>query len=181
MKNQRNNNKSEIMKKGILLTLTCLMFTMMVEAQSKFGHINKQDLLMKMPAVTEAKKKLEVFGKQLEDQQNELKKELETKYTAYMTMREDPKVNKTIITTKEDELKGLQERLQKFQQTANEDFQKEQETQMKPIIDKVDVAIKGVATENKYSYIFDTSLGVVIYAAEGDDITALVKKKLGIK
>lgn len=152
----------------------------MANAQAKFGYINKQELISKMPAVAEAKKKLETFGKQLEEQQVELRKEFETKYNAYMALKENPTASKAIITTKEEELKGLQERTQKFQQTANEDFQKEQETLMKPIVDKVDGVIKAIITESKYTFIFDTSLGAPFVGPDADNITPQVKKKLGI-
>jgi len=41
---------------------------------------------------------------------------------------------------------------------------------------------KDVAKENGYTYIFDTSpgIGVVLYADESTDVTALVKAKLGM-
>ncbi len=169
------------MKLFARLGLSALMLLPMgAMAQMKLGHINKQEVISKMPVVAEAKKKLEVFGKQLEDQQNELKKEFETKYNAYLQMRDDAKASKAIVATKEEELKQLQERIQKFQVTANEDFTKQQESLMKPIVEKMDVAIKAVAAEGKYAYIFDTSMGVVVYAQESDDITPQVKKKLGI-
>jgi outer membrane protein len=166
--------------KKYIITLVAGLFLIpaLTFGQTKFGHLAKQELLAKMPATAEAKKKLESFGKQLEEQQTELKKELETKYQAYMTLRESPTANKTILSSKEEEIKSLNERLQKFQVTANEDFQKEQESTMRPIIERVDMAIKEVAKEGKYGYIFDTSLGVVIYAQEGDDISTLVQKKL---
>ena len=37
------------------------------------------------------------------------------------------------------------------------------------------------AKENEYSYILDTSAGVVLYFPETDDILPLVKTKLGIQ
>ena len=45
---------------------------------------------------------------------------------------------------------------------------------------KLEDAIRAVAKENGYSVIFDTSTGSTLYAAEGDDITPLVKKKLNL-
>jgi outer membrane protein len=48
-----------------------------------------------------------------------------------------------------------------------------------PFEEKVRKAIDEVAKENKYSYIFDTQ--ILLYYDGGDDVTPLVKKKLGIK
>ena len=50
---------------------------------------------------------------------------------------------------------------------------------MQPFQDKILKAIEDVAKENGYAYIFDTQ--VLLYSEGGDDVSALVKKKLGIK
>jgi outer membrane protein len=51
---------------------------------------------------------------------------------------------------------------------------------LKPIIDKAKKAIEDVAKENGYTYIFDSSVGVLLYYENSDDIMTLVKKKLGL-
>ena len=42
-------------------------------------------------------------------------------------------------------------------------------------------AINEVAKEQKYTYIFDISLGSIVYGEESRDIMPLVKSKLGIE
>jgi outer membrane protein len=43
-------------------------------------------------------------------------------------------------------------------------------------------AVKDIAKEKGYTYIFDTSPGTsVLYSPDSDDITALLKAKLGIQ
>jgi outer membrane protein len=51
---------------------------------------------------------------------------------------------------------------------------------LKPILTKITDAVKAVAVENKYMMIFDTSSGIMLYADDTEDVTAIVKKKLGI-
>ena len=51
---------------------------------------------------------------------------------------------------------------------------------MKPIMDKITAAIEEVAKENGYTYIFDGSVGFVLYADETTDVSDLVKGKLGL-
>jgi Skp family chaperone for outer membrane proteins len=51
---------------------------------------------------------------------------------------------------------------------------------MQPILDKVNAAIKAVAEEHGYQFIFDAQSGVILYADESADITALVKAKLNM-
>jgi outer membrane protein len=47
-------------------------------------------------------------------------------------------------------------------------------------LDKADKAIKDVAKEKGYDYIFDASNGVLLHAKDGDNILSMVKTKLGI-
>ena len=70
----------------------------------------------------------------------------------------------------EKELEDLGNRIQDFQQTAQESIQKKKEELYGPILKKAEAAIKDIAKEKGYSYIFDTSLGTVLYAQDSDNI-----------
>jgi outer membrane protein len=148
--------------------------------QRKFGHLNTNDLLAKMPKVTEAKAQLEKYTKEFDDQLKELSGEYEKKLAAYQDYIQGKDVSDARKKNMEDELVQLQQRIQKFNQDAKESVDKKQDELLTPIYNEVKEAIKTVAKEGKYSYVFDTSLGAVLYADEADDITALVKKKLGL-
>ena len=78
------------------------------------------------------------------------------------------------------EITDLEKRITEFQKTAQADLQKKEEKLLQPIIDKAKQAIDDVAKENNYTYVLDSSMGVVLYSIESDDILPLVKKKLGI-
>jgi outer membrane protein len=161
------------------IVLFFLIAPLSLFSQAKFGHLNTNDLLSKMPKVIEAKKQLETYGKQYEDQLKDLKAEYEKKLAAYQSSQSTlPEATKK---SKETELLQLQERMQTFNQQANEDIQKKQEELLSPIVNQVKEAIKTIAKDGHYAYIFDTGLGTVLYAQEGDDITSLVKKKLNIQ
>jgi outer membrane protein len=86
-----------------------------------------------------------------------------------------------IKEAKAKEINDLEQRIQDFQDSAQQSLQKKKEEVYTPIIKKAEDAIKGIAKEKGYSYIFDTSVGVVLYAQESDDIMPLVKTKLGLK
>jgi outer membrane protein len=60
-------------------------------------------------------------------------------------------------------------------------MQKKKEELYSPIIKKAEDAINAIAKEKGYSYIFDTSVGAVLFAQESDDVMALVKAKLSLK
>ena len=87
-----------------------------------------------------------------------------------------------IRTSKEQELQELRTRIQRFQETAMNELDKAQQSLMQPITEKAMNAIKEVAKENGYTYIFDLSAGPILYTSESSqDILPLVKKKLGIQ
>ena len=51
---------------------------------------------------------------------------------------------------------------------------------LEPILQKARNAINEVAEEGKYTYIFDKSMGTLLYAEESENIISQVKKKLGL-
>jgi outer membrane protein len=52
---------------------------------------------------------------------------------------------------------------------------------LSPLLEKAQNAINQIAEENNYTYIFDISLGSIVYGQDSMDIMPLVKEKLGIK
>ena len=85
-----------------------------------------------------------------------------------------------IKNNKIKEITDLEKRITEFQQTAEADLQKKEQSLLQPIIDKAKNAINEVAKEGSFTYILDSSVGVVLYSVESDDILPLVKKKLGL-
>lgn len=83
----------------------------------------------------------------------------------------------------EEEAKKLKEQeaeLGKYEQEMQKQLLAKRQETLQPILDKVNNIIKQVATENQFTYIFDSSAGILLYAQESMDVTALVKTKLGI-
>ena len=83
---------------------------------------------------------------------------------------------------KTKELQDLQSRIESTQQSAQEKIQTKKQDLYTPILEKADKAIKDVAKEKNYDYIFDiNSQGGIVFSKEEFDITAVVKAKMGIK
>jgi len=168
------------MKKILLLLAIVLSVTSFAQKVQKFGHINSNELLMMMPENQQAQKALQQHSKELEDQSAAMQAELEQKYNDYLAKKDS--LSPLIQKTKETELQDLNQRIQAFQQTAQKDLQAKQQELLKPIIEKARNAIRDVAKENGYTYVFDTGTGALVYWPEdSDDLLPLVKKKLGIQ
>ena len=78
-----------------------------------------------------------------------------------------------IRSTKEQELLDLRQRIETYQQNAQQKLQEKEKELLQPIIDRAKQAIADVAKENGYTYIFDTSAGTLLYQQESDDIFSL--------
>lgn len=146
----------------------------------KFGHINSQELLSLMPARDSAQLTLENYAQQLEDQLEVMQVEYNNKVQTYLA--EQDNYTDLIKQTKEQELTDLQERIQGFQSTAQQEIQRKEAELIQPIIDKAEAAIKEVAKEMGFTYIFDLARGSILYFSEtSEDILPHVKLKLGIQ
>jgi outer membrane protein len=151
-----------------------------VSAQTqKFGHINSQELMQAMPERDSAEAKLKRYAKQLQEQIETLQVEFNKKYMDFNQKKAT--FTDAIREMKEKELSDLQQRSQEFEQTAQQDYQRQQTELMKPIVDKANASIQKVAKANGFLYVFDISTGAVTYFSDQSiDILPLVKKDLGL-
>ena len=78
------------------------------------------------------------------------------------------------------EVQDLDKKAQQFAQTAKKDLQRQQAQLMQQIQEKVMNAIKTVGNENGFTMIFPEGVPAYV-AADVQDVTALVKTKLGVK
>ena len=168
------------MKKGLLAVMIAAICTLGAQAQNlKFGHIDSQKLLELMPQRDSASKVLAKEYKDMEGILQDMQVEFNKKYQYYMEKQDS--LGALAKKAKEEELQQLQERIQNYQQTAQQDLQKKEAQLMKPIMDKAKKAIEEVSKENGFLYVFDISGGLLLYYSDKSvDITSLVKKKLGI-
>jgi outer membrane protein len=168
------------MKYFIIAAISLLTFTSDAFAQTKmkFGHIDSQALLDAMPERIQADKVLEDFAAQLEKQLMAMSKELETKIQDYQAT--EATMSDIIAETKAQDIQQMQQRIQSFQQNAQQSLVKKEQEVYQPILDKAKAAIEKVSAANGYTYVFDTSSGALLYQPESDDILALVKAELGI-
>jgi outer membrane protein len=154
--------------------------TLFGQTNLKIGHINSQELLQAMPESDSAQAKLEKAAKELQSQLESMQVELNNKYQDYISKKDT--YSDLIRQTKETELNQMNQRIQQFQSTAEQDLQKQRTDIFKPILDKANKAISEVAKENGFTYILDTSSGTVIFHSDTSiDILSLVKQKLGLK
>lgn len=169
----------KILTIAILLVATLMSSNTFAQKQYKFGHVDSNQLLSIMPEREKAKVDLEKYAKQLESTLTAMQSEFERKYQSYVESADS--LSPLIRQTKEGELGEMQQRIQTFQQTAQQDLGQKENELLQPIITKARAAISEVAEEGGYTYVFDMGTGVILHhSADSEDILPLVKAKLGI-
>tara|TARA_B100001250_G_scaffold138972_1_gene119015 strand:- start:16569 stop:17066 length:498 start_codon:yes stop_codon:yes gene_type:complete len=165
------------MKKITFLTLlSCI--TLSSFSQNKFGYIDAQELLMLMPERKTAEAEVQEFAKSLEAQLASMTSELQASYEEYQA-KESTYTN-LVKQDKVAEITGLEQRIQTFQQNAQQSLQTKEQELLEPILSKARKAIEDVANEGGFTYIFDKSQGSILYAKDSENVLSLVKKKLNL-
>lgn len=167
--------------KALLLVCAVLLGNAVFGQSLKFGIINSQEVISKMPERDSAEAKLMKLRNELGSQIESLQVEYNQKLQAYVQGRE--KMVDLVRQNKEKELQDLQQRIQEYAQNAETELSKQQSALLKPIVEKINDAIKAVGKANGFAYIFDTAIPSLAYydAAQAVDVLPLVVKQLGIK
>ena len=166
------------MKKLLILIIAALGVST-VSAQ-KFARVNLQDVVIAMPEFEEAQKNLEAFGKDLQEQMEQIQVEFNNKLADFQ--KNQANMAASIKQMKQQELEQLQQRFGEFQQIAQQDFQKKEAELIEPVQNKAQEAVNKIAKANGYIAVFNTSIPSLAYFDEAQlvDIAPLVKKELGI-
>ncbi len=164
-----------------------IMFTAgQISAQKlKFGHTDSQKLVEVMPELKTAQEALKTEQKKIEQHLAGMNTEYQTKVQEYLENEQLAAASPEKWTAleksdKEAAIKSLEERITKYQSSAEQSLMAKQQELYKPIVDKVQKAIKDVAVEGGFIYIFDVNALLYYSETQSVDVTPLVKKKLGI-
>jgi outer membrane protein len=164
-----------------LFAVLLIYGTTLVHAQ-KFGYIDSDFILGKMPEYTEAKAKLDKMAERWTSEIDERYQVLKKKKDNFM--REEVLLPNEEKEKRREEIEKLETEAMEMQKLRfgvnGEYFQKRQEL-IKPIQDKVYDAMQKIATKDKYTFIFDkANQSNLIYADKKSDISNAVLKELGI-
>lgn len=167
----------KVLFKSAILLAAFILITDVVQAQ-KIGYVNSGLLVSELP-------EMKVLQSELESLQTILKKQGESEVTKFKQKEEEAvkKKQRGEMTPKEEEvvmaeLQKMQESIYAMGADMEKQLSEKQNEGMEPILKKVNDAIKSVADEGGYTYIFDTQAGVILYADETSDLTEVVKAKL---
>jgi outer membrane protein len=168
--------------RACLITIIFLIFGLDFVQAQRFGYIDTDFVLNKMPEYKKAQEEINQLSEAWEKEIQDMSKKIEAMYSAYQAEQvlltdEMKKDRSDAIQKKEAELKEYQKKVFGF---GGLFFLKKQEL-IKPIQDKVWDAVDKVAKQNNLAILFDKSGELVmIYTDPRYDYTDFVLEELGL-
>ena len=166
-----------LLRKKILIIFICLWgFTF---AELKIGYIDSNEIMSSFEEVRQVQVDLEKEQRRLENEMNDLMARLDSLNQDYERQR--LLMSETRRQGKENELRNLEKNIQKFQMEKfgpEGEIYRKQNILLKPVLAKIDVAIKKVGSEQSYDFILDAMSGALLYALDSHNLTEDVLEEL---
>lgn len=163
----------------LMLMMTAGIFSANAQAKTKIGVINIGELLKVMPAYDSVMVAYQAKYDQMQKDLQQLYSEFQTKQAALT--KDQNNLTEMMKSIRAQELDDLQNRIQSFQEGAQEELNKFVEDKQAPILKKIRAAINEVAVENGFTHILNNSQDQVLYFQDTFDVLTLVKAKLNLK
>ena len=147
-------------------------------AQPKFAHVNFNELVMLMPEADAARTQIAAAQKEAQETFQSMYEEYQAKAQQYQ--QKAATWTPAIKESKERELGDIQQRLEEFNQTIQQELQQQQNQLMAPIYQKAQDTLNKIAKDGGYIYVFDQSSMLYLDPAQSTDLTPAARKALGI-
>ena len=167
------------MLKRIQLIIIFISVLNFVFAELKIGYIDSNVIMKSFDEVQQVQVDLEKEQRRLENEMNDLMIRLDSLNQDYDRQRLLMSENRR--QEKENELRNLEKNIQEFQMAKfgpeGAIYQK-QNLLLKPVLKKIDIAIKNVGSEQSYDFILDVMSGALLYALDSHNLTEDVLEEL---
>ena len=164
------------MKKIIILMLS---LPIMLFGEMKLGYIDSNRIMSEFEDVRDIQVELEKEQRKLESQYNGMINQLDSLKQVFERQR--LLMSDSRRDEKQNELINMERNIQEFQLKKfgpeGEIFRKQSQL-LAPVLEEVDAAIKIVAAQRGYDYVFDAVSGAIVYALDAHDLTEQVLKEL---
>ena len=150
--------------------------------QAKIAYVNSETILKELPEAQQAQKEIEMQVKIWQDEFERMGKQLQTEFEDYQ--KKQAMMDPASKAGKERAIQELQQKARDYQvekfDTREGEAVKMREEKFRPIQDKVLDAIKVVAQEEGFSFVFDKirDAAILLYADVKFDLTYKVLDRL---
>lgn len=149
-------------------------------SQTKVGTIDVDFIILQMPEIEGVQKNLQEYGEGLDNQLN-------VKMNEYQAKLEDYNSNVGSFTDqqkldKQTAIFTLEEEISKFRQNGIQLIRLREDELKRPLFIQIAEALDAVASEQKYTQVFNTSSdNNLVFLDPNYDITLAVLEKMGIE
>ena len=161
------------------LFIVSLVFFSVAISNYKIGYVDSNEIMKNVEEVRQAEIDLEKEGRRLEAEGIKLVNRLDSLKQEFERQR--LLMSETRKAEKENELMQMEQSIQKFQMEKfgpEGEIYRLQAQMMKPISEKIQVAIDIVGKEQGYDIILDALSGAIVYALPQHNLTEAVIKEL---
>ncbi|PSR14357.1 MAG: hypothetical protein DA408_19060 [Bacteroidetes bacterium] len=169
------------MRNFLLFSAFLLIGLTSIQAQ-RYGHLNLGNLISVMPEAVAANDSLKMIQEAMVAKGEEMAAQFKQDYIKFATDVKAGNLTPKVQQEQEESLSKRQQELGSLEQIIGQAIEQKRNELLAPILERAQDAIKAVAQENGYQFVFDTSIfGAIMFAEESEDLMPLVKAKLGIK
>ena len=167
--------------------LSLILFSVQSFAQKiKFGHSNTNAIFELMPEAKEVQKQLEAESKKIQNR-------LVSMQTEYQQLIQEYGENEQLVAAspekwsaadkadKESAIRGLEERVTKYQANAQSSLQEKQMKLYEPIRTRIQDAIRKVRQDNGLIIVFEDQVLLDYDENAVIDVNPMIKKELGLQ
>lgn len=155
-----------------------------IHAQNlKIGYANIEAILLYMPETQTMNQNLKTFS-------DKLGQDLQNRQTYYQSLIQEYQQlasetqDEATLKPKQEKIMEIEKELQAKQQESQQKLVERRQTLMEPIIEKMQGAIKGLASEEGFDLILNAvdgnGVSIVLHGPEENDVTKRLMTKLGV-
>lgn len=178
-RNKINNRIMNYLKK--LLPLVILLTGTMALNAQKIGYMDYTSVLTDMPAYDSASIMVRTKQAQYQKELEYLTEQRNGKIEKYQVEAANPAADTNYIRILENDARNAVLSYNQREQSISESLKKLEKDLITPIIEGINAVVKKIAAEKGLVYVIDNSTKLLIVKDEKFDITALVRKRLGLK
>jgi|GEM_PF-2225339 len=169
------------MKKYLFLLLSFALMAAPLSAAQKSAYANSTFIVSKLPARQVVAEELTQMRDKFTQEGRQLSESFQKKYAEVLEQNKSGLLSDADLKAAQAELQQMQADIQAHTQKSQEAIARRQQVLLDPIIKKVEEAIKKVAEDEGYDFVFDTREAGLVYGNNEYDITVLVLQELGVE
>ena len=160
-----------------MILMLAVVLPMLASAQ-KIGHVNSQEIMALMPETKRMGEKLDSLQSMYETQLANMQEEFNKKVAEFQ--QQQTTMTAGVREFRQQELAEMEQRMQMFYQTIQQDLQAKQVEYLQPVRTALLAAINKVGAAKGCTYVMDQA-GMLYISPDATDLTTAVKAELGIK